>query len=471
MPIVFDYDIGILEQQMEKFVEEISTPPKNAEIILNEAGEFEIIPSTTSVTTDFSVAYDAVLSQLSTLKTEIIDLPNIEAYPDIDDAEAGKALEYIKNNLQNKSITLVYDAHHKSIVPYTITISDDVSWLKFGAKDGDVDIYLDNERLKTLIETDIAPQINQEHHNATIILPEDDGKYAELDGTPMDGFYLREDETIANIQGALHDTAFDESLVELSIDYEKGYILDQDGNDVGLTDLLGVGRSNFDGSSSARIYNIKKGLGLYNNMIIKPGETFDFNEILGPVTFANGWKAELAIFSGGYDTRPVAGGGLCQVSTTMYRAAVESGLDVVERRPHSYLVSYYVKDSDPRTGIDATIYPGSQNLRFTNDTPGIILIQTYVDGNDPIIKFYGTDDGREVILDGPYKSGWFGAGAPILEPTTELPPGEVKITHNAHSGRTITWYQKIIYPSGEEKNITINSTYKAIPAQGLIGVE
>jgi vancomycin resistance protein YoaR len=245
--------------------------------------------------------------------------------------------------------------------------------------------------------------------------------------------------------------------------------MDKDGNDVGLRDLLGVGKSNFDGSSSSRIFNVEKGLGLFNNMILAPGDEFSFNEILGPVTLSNGWKAELAIFDGGYDTRPVAGGGLCQVSTTMYRAVVESGLSVVERRPHSYLVSYYVKDSDPRTGIDATIYPGSQDLRFVNNTSGYILIQTYTDGNDAYIKFYGTSDGRTVALDGPYKSGWYSPGPAKLTPTPDLAPGEVKITHAQHLGRTITWYQTITYPDNTEEKITINSNYKAIPAQGLIG--
>lgn len=468
VPIVFDYDMGIMEQQLEMFVEEISTPPKNAEIVLNDAGVFEVIPSQMSVTTDFTVAYDAIVQQLATLEPAKIKLPKVTAYPAIDDLKAEKMAEKAQN-LAKKSITLVYDAHQKSLVPYTISIGEDLTWIVFEQGDDELEAILDDDRLKQVIESDIAPQINQEHHNAIITLPEDGSIYAELDGTPMDGFVLREDDTIARIQDALYDEAFEESLVELAVDYEKGYILDLDGNDVGLTDLLGVGKSNFDGSSAARVFNIEKGLGLYNNMIIEQGQTFDFNEVLGPVTFANGWKAELAIFSGGYDTRPVAGGGLCQVSTTMYRAAVKSGLDVVERRPHSYLVSYYVKDSDPMTGIDATIYPGSQNLRFVNDTPGIILIQTYTDGNDAYIKFYGTSDTREVVLDGPYKSGWFGAGAPVLQPTTDLPPGEIKITHNAHSGRTITWYQTIKYPDGEEKNITINSTYRAIPAQGLIG--
>lgn len=470
IPIVFDYDMGIMEQQLEMFVTEISTPPLNARIVTTDTGEFAMVPSTTSTTTDFTVAYDGVIHQLGSLQAATIALPNVTAYPTINDEMGGKTLDYA-NTLKSKTITFVYDENHKSIVPYTISIGEDLSWLIFGESEEGISVALDPNRLQELLSNDIIPQINQEHHNATIVLPEQEGvEYATLDSMPQDGFFLQTDETFQNIQLALHDDIIEESLVALSVEYEKGLILDQEGKDVGLTDLLGIGKSNFSGSSGARIFNIEKGLGLYNNMILSPGDEFSFNEILGAVTYANGWKAELAIFAGGHETRPVAGGGLCQVSTTMYRAAIESGLSVVERRPHSYLVSYYVKDSDPRTGVDATIYPGSQDLRFVNDTPGMILIQTHTAGNDAFIKFYGTDDGREVVLDGPYKSGWFGAGSPVLTQTTDLPPGEVKITANAHTGRTITWYQTIKYADGTENSITINSNYKAIPAKGLIGV-
>lgn len=468
VPVVFDYNMGTLEQQLEQFVEEISVPPKDAEIVLSEDGEFQIIPAKESTTTDFEVAYHDVIHQLNTLHAQTIELPSIVAEPDITDEEAEIALDTIEGII-DKTITITYDAYHKSIVPYVITLGEDKTWITTYKEDGELRIGLDDERINTLLTEEIVPQVNQEHHDATIQMPEEGERYATLDGRPSDGFDVQIEDTLAKIQDSLWIPGNNEPVVELVVDYKEGLILDENGEDVGMKDLLAVGKSNFDGSSGSRIFNIEKGLGLYNNLVLAPEEEFSFNEILGPVTFANGWKAELAIFSGGHETRPVAGGGLCQVSTTMYRAAIESGLSVVERRPHSYLVSYYVKDSDPRTGIDATIYPGSQDLRFVNDTPGYILIQTYTDGNDAYVLFYGTSDGREVALDGPYKSGWISPGGPSLEPTSDLPPGEVKITKAAHYGRTITWYQTITRPDGTEEKQTIHSNYRAIPAKGLIG--
>jgi vancomycin resistance protein YoaR len=129
--------------------------------------------------------------------------------------------------------------------------------------------------------------------------------------------------------------------------------------------------------------------------LIKPEEEFSFNKIIGKVSPKKGYLPELVI----KNNRTVAeyGGGLCQISTTCFRAALYSGLPITERRPHAYAVKYY----NPQ-GTDATIYPPHPDLRFINDTPNYILIQTKIEGNILTFDFYGTDDGREVKIIGPY---------------------------------------------------------------------
>jgi vancomycin resistance protein YoaR len=104
---------------------------------------------------------------------------------------------------------------------------------------------------------------------------------------------------------------------------------------------------------------------------------------------------ELVIKKG--TTTPEYGGGLCQISTTTFRAAVKAGLEITERRNHAYPVKYY----NPQ-GTDATIYPPHPDLRFKNNTPAYILIQTRIERNKLYFDFYGSDDGREVVLKGPY---------------------------------------------------------------------
>ncbi len=165
---------------------------------------------------------------------------------------------------------------------------------------------------------------------------------------------------------------------------------------LGLKELIGRGESKFNGSPSNRRWNIKVGVEKMSGIILKPNEEFSFNTYLGEVDASTGFKPELVIKAEG--TIPEFGGGLCQVSSTAFRAAMHAGLPITARRNHSYAVQYYAPQ-----GTDATIYPGVQDLKFTNDTGHNILIWPYLkDENYLIFDFYGTFDGRKIELGTPY---------------------------------------------------------------------
>jgi vancomycin resistance protein YoaR len=190
---------------------------------------------------------------------------------------------------------------------------------------------------------------------------------------------------------------------------------------LGIRELIAVGHTRFKGSPANRKHNIGIGLAHYNGMLISPGATFSFNENLGPVDDSTGYKKELVIKPEG--TIPEFGGGLCQVSSTLYRAAIYAGLPITERAPHSYAVTYYSQIGGH--GLDATIYPPSRDLKFTNDTPASLLIQSYVDGDNAYFKFYGASDGRKVELEGPYISNQRNPPSePLIVPDKKLAPGE-----------------------------------------------
>lgn len=166
-------------------------------------------------------------------------------------------------------------------------------------------------------------------------------------------------------------------------------------NNLGITELIGRGESKFNSSPANRRHNIAVGVQKMQGVIIKPGEEFSFNKYLGPVEADQGFLPELVIKAEG--TIPELGGGLCQVSSTTFRAAMHAGLPITQRRNHSYAVSYYAPQ-----GTDATIYPGVIDLKFVNDTGNSILIWPYFKTDNYLIfDFYGTYDGREVKLNQP----------------------------------------------------------------------
>lgn len=164
---------------------------------------------------------------------------------------------------------------------------------------------------------------------------------------------------------------------------------------LGITELIGTATTNFRGSPKNRIYNITRAIQDFDGIVIDPGAVFSFVDHLGEVDGEHGYLPELVIKSN--KTEPEFGGGICQVSTTVFRAALQSGLKITERRNHAYPVQYYKP-----YGLDATIYIPKPDLQFKNNTPGTILIIPEIEGTLLTFSMYGTHDGRATAIDGPH---------------------------------------------------------------------
>lgn len=259
----------------------------------------------------------------------------------------------------------------------------------------------------------------------------------------------------------------DHYVASMPMNFVRGKVIVEGDNlnNLKIKELLATGVSDFSTSSYSRIHNIKLGMSKYNGLIIRRGETFSFNENLGPVNAATGYLPELVIK--GPETIPEYGGGLCQVSTTMYRAVLLSGLPILERRNHSYAVSYY---SWPYGwGFDATIYPGSADLIFINDTPGDILVQAYVEGTKAYYKFYGISDGRYVRLDGPYVYNYRGVPPPVHIVDNSLAPGVKIWREGGIVGFNADFYRYIYFSDGHVERELVRSVYQARPNVYRVG--
>ncbi|MDO8495609.1 MAG: VanW family protein [bacterium] len=250
---------------------------------------------------------------------------------------------------------------------------------------------LDLTKLSAIL-TSLAKEIDHEPVNARLEFSADEQRIKEF-SLSESGASLNFEKTVARLTASLANEQFSIPLV---IDEIKPTITAEAIENMGITTLLGKGESNFDGSSTSRITNIRVGAKKFHGLLVKPGAEFSFNNMLGEIVASTGYQPELVI----KDNKLVLeyGGGLCQVSTTLFRAAIYAGLPILERRPHSFAVRYY----SPQ-GFDATIYPGSVDLRFKNDTPGYLLIQNELVGKKITFEIYGSSDNRRVVLDGPFQ--------------------------------------------------------------------
>jgi vancomycin resistance protein YoaR len=285
--------------------------------------------------------------------------------------------------------------------------------------------YRINQQKITLYLENIAKEIDIAPTDARLSV--NNGKITEF-STAQRGRLLNVSESRDNIISALTQnidssakTPNGENTIELVIDeIEPRLALDKI-NDLGINTLLGHGESNFAGSPNSRIHNIGVGAKTFSGVLLGPGQEFSFNQTLGTVDASSGYLPELVIKGG--KIIPEYGGGLCQVSTTLFRAAVASGLVILERHPHSIPVRYY----NPQ-GFDAAIYPGISDLKFRNDTPAHILIQSSISGSKLYFEIYGISDGRKVTIDGPhqYDVKPNGAQKAVLTRTTTYADGTEK---------------------------------------------
>ncbi len=219
-------------------------------------------------------------------------------------------------------------------------------------------------------------------------------------------------------------------------------------NKMGIKELIGSGTSLFQHSIETRIYNVNLAASRINGVLVSPGDTFSFAKSVGDVSSLTGYKQAYIIENG--KTVLGDGGGVCQVSTTLFRAALNSGLPIVERNAHAYRVGYYEQDSPP--GIDATVYVPSVDLKFKNDTGNYILIQSIIDPEELRLTFmiYGTKDGRISELSTPVVTNQTPAPPDKFEDDPNLPKGQIKQIDFAASGanvyftRTVTKDGKVI---------------------------
>jgi len=170
-------------------------------------------------------------------------------------------------------------------------------------------------------------------------------------------------------------------------------------NNFGITEKIGEGKSDYSGSIPERIHNIILAASKFQGVLIPPGKIFSFNETIGDISQLTGYKPAYIIKDG--KTILGDGGGVCQVSTTLFRAALNAGLEIVERNSHAYRVSYYENDSKP--GLDATVFAPSVDLKIKNNTPAYILIETEVNKEKNLLYFYlfGKKDDRKIEVSEP----------------------------------------------------------------------
>jgi vancomycin resistance protein YoaR len=244
--------------------------------------------------------------------------------------------------------------------------------------------------------------------------------------------------------------------------------------ELGITELVSSQTSYFYGSSAARIQNVQTAAAAFHGVLIAPGETFSMGSVLGDISLDNGYAEALIIYGG--RTIKGVGGGVCQVSTTLFRTAFMGGYPIVERYSHAYRVYYYEQNANGSrnpslVGLDATVYFPLVDFKFTNDTPYWLLMETYTDvaGRSLTWKFYSTSDGRSVTWDTTGTRNVVPAPAPLIEETEELQPGEIRQVDWAAEGADVSITRTVLRNGEVLFNDVFNTHYEPWQAVCQVG--
>jgi vancomycin resistance protein YoaR len=401
-------DAAKLSKEIEKVVTQIEKPFIPSELFI-EKGTVKVKDGQLGSRVNTDLLKEKILKTIGKYKLDNrVEIP-VEIVGSLPDLNMKTEAIKKASKLIDKKIILSWEGEKNEVEKTTI-----INWVGF---EGNC-----NRDKVTEYVSNFNGSVKKEPKDA--VFKFENGKVLQFEAS-KDGFSIDEAKLAEMICNNL--TTWSNSngdiMVAIPLNYVSAKIKTGDVNDLGIKELLGRGTSSFRHSTDIRNFNIEKGSSIINRILVAPEETFSFIKNLGEVTLDNGYKKAYIIRQG--KTELDVGGGICQVSTTLFRAMFNAGVNITSRTAHAYRVSYYEEDSKP--GFDATVFIPSPDLKFINDTGHYVLIQSIYDGKNKKLTYeiYGTSDGRKVEI-GNYRQ-WDAQPAPpdvwIDDPT--LKPGQI----------------------------------------------
>jgi vancomycin resistance protein YoaR len=438
VPLHVSYDETRAQAYLMQLAREIERAPADAQVRLDGA-QVAIVGAVIGRQVLVDATLAQVSQQLQAFVPTTIPLQTREIPPRLDDATVAAARAQIETILQGPLTLRV----GKNEYEWTVAdLADMIIINRVPSAEGDrIAVTLDQDMIARRIrqiadETEkpgTRPRVAWNNGDLKIVKP---GK----PGLRLDEARAR-DMVIAAAMG--RDRTLDLPMVPTDPPVTEANL-----HQLGIRELVSIGKSDFTGSAAYRVHNIGVGMQLLNGLLIAPGEEFSFNKNIGQINAANGFVEGAAIIQN--RTQQEFGGGICQDSTTMFRAAFWAGLPITERWGHSFYISWYDKYAlGPRgngPGLDATIFTSGPDLKFVNDTGAWLLIQAWSDPKTGVaqIELYGTKPNRTVDLTHKVYDHVPAPKEPVFVADPKVPRGTIKHTDKARGGMTIDVYRLVV---------------------------
>ncbi len=460
-------EIAINEDQiLQEIITQIpalAKPPVNSRFSISPLGnswDVQVTKSEPGTVIEDELFFTALENMMKNFASQPIEIRATFSEPEIDETKAEAYISAAKTVLDRASYTLTYE---KQDLEWKLTATEIAGALMPVVTENGIRLGLQEDKIHNFLDT-IANDVEVEAQDARFEM--ENGRVKSFVGS-QSGITLLRKETIDVISSMWEQG---EKSAEIVVEIVEPRVTTDKVNDLGINEILGIGTSDFSGSPYNRILNIEHGASKLNGILIAPDEEFSLLNALKPFTIEDGYRSELVIK--GDEIKPEVGGGLCQIGTTTFRAAMNSGLPITERSNHSLVVSYYNDPSNGNPGTDATIYDPAPDLRFLNDTGNYILFTTDVDLDNHILTFtfWGTSDGRKGYYSAPVVTGWIDPGETQYVETEDLEPGEERCQAK-HWGANANFTYYIERPDGTLDETLYSSHYRALPEICLVGID
>ncbi len=443
----------LYEEFLTALAADVDIPETDASLKI-ENGEVVITPSQPGKRINRGELIAETNAQLNELRAPRVEVRLQEVQPRVTAADVEPLQEQARTWSQ-QTVHLRYDLHDWEIKPDELS-----TWIStaYDPETGNVILTTNSETGVAALQERGKNGFNQPPRDA--VFEFNDGKVVRFEPS-IDGITIDAQQTLLQLDAALQAG---EKTTEIAVMIQEPEVKTEEVNDLGIRERIGRGVSYFNGSSWARMHNIQTAAAKLNGTIVPPHTEFSYNDTLGDVTTATGYVVGLIISQG--RTQEGVGGGVCQPSTTMFRAALDAGFPITERYAHAYRVHYY-EEGGPgyehaKPGMDATVYAPSKDLTFLNDTDYSILILTHYEQESYrlTIDLYGTSDGRTVAITEPKVYNVTKAPAPEYYDVPDKPVGYIKQIDWAAGGADTEFSRTVTYPDGTVKEETWTSHYK-----------
>jgi len=440
---IFIFDKGIAQNYLSGIAQQVDRPIIEATLGVNGV---DVVVNSGQVgrALDVNTALTSLDSQLQTMTDGLIPLVVRETPPVILDATAQAELA---RQILSAPLTLrIPNAQEGDPEPWSfepVALAQMLSIQRVQSDQGEsYQVGINSDALRNFL-LNIAPGLARYPQNARFIF-NDDTRQLDLLQPAVIGRTLDVDSSLQQINQQILNGQHN---VDLVMQTTNPLVTDDTtAESLGITELVSVHASYFYGSSAARIQNITTASSRFHGLLVAPGESFSMADVLGDVSLDTGYSEALIIF--GDRTIKGVGGGVCQVSTTLFRTAFFGGYQIDERWFHAYRVGYYEQTAsgghdENLAGLDATVFAPQVDFRFTNDTPYWLLMETYVGASSLTWKFYSTSDGRTVDWDTSGLQNIIEPPEPLYEENPELSEGEIKQIDWAVDGADVSVTRRV----------------------------